>query len=59
MSLNLCATGNLVNSCLTSILDKTRHGPVIAPFSVQTLKYLLFFLLAMLDVSYSIQPFYY
>ena len=59
MPLNLCAIGNSVNSCLTSTLDKIHHGPVIAPFSVQTLKYLLFFLLATLDVSYSTQPLYY
>ena len=35
-----------------SALDKTHHGPVIAPFSAQILKYPLLFLLAMLDVSY-------
>ena len=41
-------TENPVNSCLTSTLYKTHHGPVIAPFSAQILKCPLFFLLATL-----------
>ena len=32
------ATGNSVNSSLTSTMDKTYHGPVTAPFSEETLK---------------------
>ena len=35
----LVATGNPVNSYLTSAVNRTHHGPVIiAPFSVQVLK---------------------
>ena len=32
------ATGNPVNSCLTSTMNKTHHGPVISPFSEEILK---------------------
>ena len=34
----LAATGNPVNSYLTSTVNRTHHGQVIAPFSVQVLK---------------------
>ena len=51
-AIKLVITGNPVNSCLTSTLYKTHHGPVIAPFSVQILKCLLLFLLATLEVPY-------
>ena len=41
-------TGNLVNSCPTSTMDKIHHRPVIVPFSLQILRSLL---QATLDVS--------
>ena len=34
----LVATGNPVNSYLTSTVNRTHHRPVIAPFPVQVLK---------------------
>ena len=51
-AVQLAIAGNPVNSCLTFILYKTHHGPLIAPFSVQILKCLLLFLLAALEVLY-------
>ena len=38
-TIQFVTTGNTVNSYLTSIVDKTHHELVIAPFSVQVLKF--------------------
>ena len=43
-TIQLVTTGNPVNYYVTSIVDKTHHGPVIAPFSMKILKDLLQFL---------------
>ena len=43
---------NPVNSCFTSTLYESHHGPVIAAFSVQILKFLLLFLLSTPEVAY-------
>ena len=44
------ATGNPVDYWLTSTVDKTHHGLVIAPFSKEILKRLQKNFLAMLDL---------
>ena len=46
-TIQFATTGNTVNSYLTSTVDKTHHELVIAPFSVQVLK----FFLALSEVS--------
>ena len=43
---------NPVNSCFTATLSKIHHGPVIAPFSVQILKFLLLLPLSTVEVLY-------
>ena len=42
-TIHFFTTGNPVNFYLTSTVDKTHHKPIIVPFSVQILKYLLHF----------------